>query len=120
MKIRSPISENRTAEQLSGYIHRKVESLDDYNWKGKTYGYRKLNIENCPYVVRGIVRWDVDWTKTRKDKIDLTFAIELSISNMLLPIWEITFEDIDSVNGIDLAFQKANDELDDFREGLTF
>lgn len=120
MKVKSPVKEGRVAESLFNYIHRKVDSLDDYKWKGKTYAYKKLNVENSPYVIRGIVRWEVDRTKTRKDKIDLTFGIELSIQNMLLPIWNITFEDIEGINGIDSAFEQINDEVEEFRESLEF
>lgn len=120
MRIRNPITEQRASEKLYNYIHQKVDALDDYKWKRKTYAYKKLDVENCPYVIRATVRWDVDWRKTTDDKIDLTFAVELAISNMLLPIWELTFKDIKGINGIDSAFQKIDSELDDFREGLEF
>lgn len=121
MKVKtSMLNEQRISDKLYDYIHHKIDVLDDYKWKRKTYAYKKLDIENSPYVVRAVVRWDVDWRKTTDDKIDLTFAIELSISNMLLPIWELTFKDVKSINGIDSAFQKMDNEIDDFRESLKF
>lgn len=120
MKVRSPISENRTSEKLYNYIHQKIEGMEDYKWKRKTYAYKKLNVENSPYVIRAEIRWDVDWRKTTSDIINLTFSIELAVQNMLVPIWNITFENIDGVNGVDKAFEKINEEIDDFKEELEF
>lgn len=111
MRIKSPINEGVVAEKLHSYIHQKVDSLDEYKWKGKTYAYKKLDFDNCPYVFRCIVRWKVDTTVKRPDVIDLTFALELAINRMLLPIWELTFQNIAGIDGIDSAFQKINEDL---------
>lgn len=120
MRVRSPINEGVVAEKLHAYIRQKVESLEDYKWIGKTYAYKKLDVESSPYVVRAVVRWEVDDTIKRADVIDLTFAIEIAIKQMLLPIWQLTFEDIEGVNGIDSAFKEINNEMEDFKNKLEF
>ncbi|MFW6029675.1 MAG: hypothetical protein ACOCRO_05410 [Halanaerobiales bacterium] len=120
MRVRSPINEGVVAEKLNAYIKQKVESLDDYKWIGKTYAYKKMNLKYSSYIIRNEIRWEVDNTVRRPDVIDLTFSIEISINQMLLPIWSITFQGIEGINGIDSAFNQINDEVEEFKKELEF
>lgn len=112
--------EGEQAEILNDYILQKVGSLSGYTKVGKTYAYKVLDAENSPYKIRATIRWEVDWTVTRADVIDLTFAIELGIGQMLLPIWSYTFQDLESTSQIDDAFNEVPTLIKDLKDKIEF
>lgn len=112
--------EGEQADILNDYILQKVSSLSGYTKVGKTYAYKVLDVENSPYKIRATIRWEVDWTVTRADVIDLTFAIELGIGQMLLPIWSYTFQDLESTSQIDDAFNEVPTLIKDLKDKIEF